>query len=98
MYTTIVSITIPGHAVNVYCASVIQDLTWIFLASGHIIHTGLDVHWQPRCHDAGEEHTHLETRQMGNNRIYDVLNRSSATLSAPARRHGLRISPGDDRL
>ena len=34
-----------------------EVLNWLFFASGHITHTGLGVHWQIRCRDAGEEHT-----------------------------------------
>ena len=36
-----------------------EVLNWLFFASGHITHTGLGVHWQIRCRDAGEEHAHL---------------------------------------
>ena len=50
-------------------------LNWLFFASGHITHTGLGVHWQVRCRDAGQEHAHLGVWQTENNRVYGVLNR-----------------------
>ena len=44
-----------------------EVLNWLFFASGHITHTGLGVHWQIRCRDAGEEHPHLGVWQTENN-------------------------------
>ena len=55
-----------------------EMLNWLFFASGHITHTGLGVHWQVRCRDAGEEHAHLAVWQEENNRVYGVLERGLA--------------------
>ncbi len=53
-----------------------EVLNWLCFASGHVTHTGLCVHWQVRCRDAGEEHAHLEMWQEENERVYGVLERS----------------------
>ncbi len=50
-------------------------LNWLFFASGHVTHTGLNVHWQVRNRDAGKEHAHLAMWQQENNRVYGVLER-----------------------
>jgi GST-like protein len=59
-------------------AARMQALNWLFFASGHVTHTGLGVHWQVRCRDAGKEHAHLDVWQTENNRVYGVLDRGLA--------------------
>ena len=55
-----------------------EVLNWLFFASGHVTHTGLAVHWQVRCRDAGEAHAHLGIWQAENERVYGVLERGLA--------------------
>ena len=59
-------------------ANRVEVLNWLFFATGHVTHTGLAVHWQVRCRDAGEEHAHLDLWQAENNRVYGVLERGLA--------------------
>jgi len=53
-----------------------ETLNWLYFATGHVTHTGLGVHWQIRCRDAGEEHAHLKIWQDENERVYGVLERA----------------------
>tara|TARA_R110000787_G_scaffold117002_9_gene227493 strand:+ start:4615 stop:5250 length:636 start_codon:yes stop_codon:yes gene_type:complete len=64
---------LPGSGANR-----VEVLNWLFFATGHVTHTGLAVHWQVRCRDAGEEHAHLDLWQEENNRVYGVLERGLA--------------------
>lgn len=64
---------LPGSGANR-----VEVLNWLYFATGHVTHTGLAVHWQVRCRDAGEEHAHLDLWQEENNRVYGVLERGLA--------------------
>jgi GST-like protein len=48
-------------------------MNWLFFASTHITHTGLQVHWQVRCRNEGQEHAHLEIWKEENERVYGVV-------------------------
>ncbi len=53
-------------------------LNWLFFASGHVTHTGMNVHWQVRERDAGRVHPHLGEWQTENNRVYGIVDQALA--------------------
>ena len=51
---------------------------WLFFASTHITHTAMQVHWQVRCRERGEEHAHLGIWKAENERVYAVADQGLA--------------------